>query len=158
MTIDATTRRRLAALLLCAALLPACNDDEEPTDTDGGTLTDPTGATVLLARSFPIDAAADLQRPTILSYDVSVPAAGVLRAEVDWTSVDNDIDLLVARDDCRSGIAAWNGECTVYDQDRSSLTKPARVDFSVNGAANVRLYVYNFSPRPETAVLQVLHR
>ena len=157
MTIDATTRRRLAALLLCAALLPACNDDEV-LDNDGGTLTDPTGATVLFTQSFPIAAATDLQRPTILSYDVVVPSSGVVRAEVDWTSVDNDIDILVVKDDCRSGIAAWNRECTIYDEDRSSLTKPSRVDFSLSVSATLRVYVFNFSQAPETAVIQVLHR
>jgi hypothetical protein len=157
MTMDATTRR-LAALLLCAAMLPACNDDDTLVDDDGGTLTDPTGAEVVFTQSFPIEAAVDLQRPAILSYDVAVPSGGVVRAEVDWTSIEHDIDILVAKDDCRSGIAAWNGECTVYDQDRSSLTKPARVDFSLAAAANLRVYVFNFSTAPETAVLQVLHR
>lgn len=146
----------IAVLLLSAVVLSGCTDEGE--DVSGGTLTSPGEGTVsLFNESFEIEAAADIQRPTITSRDVAIPGSGIVRIEADWTSTDNDIDLVVAKDDCRSGIAAWNGECTVYRIDRSSLTKPSRVDFSVTSALTVRVYVYNFSKAPETVALQALH-
>ena len=156
MTIDRNARRLLLGLLLTTALLPACND-EQVTDPGGNTLTDPTGSTVLFTQSFPIGAATDIQHPAIVSFDVVIPASGSVRVEADWTAIENDLDVVVVKDECRNGIAAWNGDCSLLDQDRSSLTKPARVDFTTTGAVNTRIYVYNFS-QAETAVVQVLLR
>jgi hypothetical protein len=149
--------RALAMIAATALVLPSCGEilqEENP----GATLTDPTGSTVLLAETVRLSAAADVQRPTIIQRDVVVSAAGTVRVEADWTSSDHDIDIIVTRPDCASGIAAWNNDCTNYQEDRSSLTKPARVDFPLTAGATLRVYVYNFSNADETAMLQILFR
>jgi hypothetical protein len=157
MKLASNARARLLGLALSALLLPSCGQTLQE-ENPGATLTDPTGSTVLLAETVAMEAAADIQRPVIIMRDVAVPGAGTVRAEVDWTSTEHDIDIIVARDDCRSGIAAWNGDCTLFRDDRSSLTKPARVDFQLAAAGNLRIFVFNFSSAPETATLQVLFR
>ena len=159
MRLSDSTSRRLAAVVICAALLPGCGDDEE-FDQGGGTLTGPgPGVNQIFTEAFTIAGTAELQRPTIVSRDIVVPGSGSVRVEVDWSSVDNDIDLIVTTNSCRSGVAAWNGECDLYGvRDVSSLTKPARVDFSLSAGATVRAYVFNFSTASENAVVQVLHQ
>ena len=146
-----------AGAALAALLLTSCGQvihEENP----GGSLTDPTGATVLLVETVPLVAASDVQRPDIIQRDVVVPAAGLVRAEVDWMSADHDVDIIVTHAECRSGIAAWNGDCEIYREDRTTLTKPARVDFTLAAGATVRVFVYNFSAFEEVATVQVLHR
>jgi hypothetical protein len=157
MRLPSNTRARLLAAALAALLAPSCGSVIYE-QNEAASLTDPTGATVLLVETVPMEAAADVQRPVIIMRDVAVPGAGTVRAEVDWTSNEHDLDIIVARDDCRSGIAAWNGDCTLFRDDRSSLTKPARVDFQLAAAGNLRIFVYNFSPAAETATVQVLFR
>src|SRR5688572_14452842 len=150
MACDRTAPRLLFALLL-AAFVPACNETTTEEETGGGGLTAPSPGNnlVFTANDVAIGPAADLQRPAIVSRDVPIPASGRIRVEADWLSELNDIDIVVAKNDCRSGIAAWNNDCTVFNIDRSSLTKPARVDFDLRDPETLRIYLYNFSTTAE---------
>ncbi len=141
---------RLAAGLLALALA-GCGGSTTPLATP---LSPSASATVITTETIPLAAAANIQAPAIEQRDVEIPGAGQVDVRMDWTNSVNDIDLIVTNTSCPDGVAAYNGNCTVYGRDQTTLT-PAAAQFRLTTATAIRIWIYNFGNQAETGTLTV---
>jgi hypothetical protein len=94
---------------------------------------------------------ANLQRFQVVTTDFTVPA-GTLQITVDWTSVTDDIDIVLSNPAC-DALAFAAGVCKVLGSDRTNV-KPARVSMPTTATA-YRLFVINMGPQAESGTVVV---
>lgn len=148
-------RLRLAAALTIA-LLPGCGGGS--TDPDPPPPPTPTPVpvtTVIFQSAFP-----PLGSFEGAIGDFAIPNNGSVRATLDWTFPQNDMDLFIF-----SGTTCVDFEtflisgaapgCTLLGQDIDTVRKPAVVTFNATQAQNARILVFNFGNTNESGVVQI---
>jgi hypothetical protein len=148
-------------LLVAVALivwLPACGSDTIPPPPPPPTPTALPPFEIFRANFPPLDPGDGA------SGDFSIPSAGTVTVQMDWTFASNRMFIWVfAGLTCEDfGAFLVNGSapgCTVLGQDLDPNTKPARFTFNATAGGGARVFVLNGGPTGESGnVLITLQR
>jgi hypothetical protein len=143
-------RTRVIALAL-AALVSACGGDSGTTPTEpertqiGGGTFNVQGTVAALALGFPVDVA---------TGPFNLVGGGTLEINADWTSADNNIDIVLYLGNCTPGQAV-TGQCEIANRTSSSTAKPEKLTINGVPSGSYTIGFANFGPADETGTFSV---
>lgn len=157
-TLRTFARSRAWSLALVAALivvLPGCGSTPVAPPPPPPTPTPTPTTTVIFQSAFPpLD-------PGFFAFGTfDIPAAGSVRATMDWTFPANRMFLFIFNGTtCVDFVTFLNTGaapgCTLLGSDLEPNTKPALITFSASQAQQARVLVFNLGPTGESGVVQV---
>jgi hypothetical protein len=115
----------------------------------------PTPVTTLIFRQTSVITPAPTPRSVAFgNRDVPVTVPGLVKVVFDWTVRADVLQMVVTTPDCVDGNLAYANGCTTLGSDKTN-DKPSVVSFSLSAPTNIRVWIYDFSTNPESAVLSV---
>jgi len=146
---------RVALGLALAVGLPGCGGNTGPDPPPPPTPTPAPAPFVIFQSAFP-----PLTPGDGASGDFTIPAAGTVRATMDWTFPSNRMFIFVFSgltcDDFGTFLVTGAAPgCTVLGQDVDPNTKPASLSFTVAAGQGARVFVFNGGPTNESGVVQI---
>lgn len=149
-------RLRLGVAVSLIAVLPGCGGGStDPDPPVRPTATPAPVTTVIFQSAFPplgsFDGAIG---------DFAIPNSGAVRATLDWTFPQNDMDLFIFSgttcNDFETFLITGSAPgCILLGQDIDAVRKPAVVTFNATQAQNARILVFNFGSTNESGVVQI---
>jgi hypothetical protein len=141
---------RVTAVAL-AALVSACGGDSSTTPTEpvrtqiGGGTFNVQGTVTALANGYPVDVA---------TGPFNLAGGGTLEINADWTSADNNIDIILYLGNCTPSQAVL-GQCEVANRTSSSTAKPEKLTILGVPSGSYAVGFANFGPADETGTFTV---
>ena len=140
-----------AAALALAALVPACGGDSSTAPTEpvrtqiGGGTFNVEGTVTAEANGYPVDVA---------TGPFNLGAGGTLEINADWTSADNNIDIVLYLGNCTPSQAVL-GQCEVANRTSSPTAKPEKLTILGVPPGSYAVGFANFGPTDETGTFTV---